>query len=150
MEAVKKIIIWSMLLCLMAASAAAELSVSGSTEVDINNNSGNATSQTICYNSTGGGNITISLMGNLSGACNYGRFNASGYTDTVESLEFMRNDTFSECNLTVYLSDEAITDGCFMVYENEAAGDTNLTAIIAASAVAVTVIFAIYKWTSSG
>lgn len=111
------------------------------------NATGNLTNMTVCYNTTAGSNMTL-MMEDLGGDCNYGVSNASGRDSSIKDILFPRNESsLQECNLTLRANSTAGVY-CILLQEDEEVSESNLAAIIAASAIAIITIIHALRWDS--
>ena len=139
--------------CTLGSIAADELLwigdfINESTEVTVLNFTGTLTNASVCYNTTGGGNITL-RMEDVGGDCNYNRFNLSGYTDSVAFVSFDRQvAAYTECYVIVELNSTLQTETCFRLDEDTTLDESNLSTILASVVVSVTLISVGSQWDS--
>ena len=120
--------------------------LSNTSTIDILSMTGNLTNMTICYNSTGAGNITIT-MEDQGGDCNYGSFNAPSNTSNIYLVWFDRKiAAFTECNITLQTNGTAQTEVCIHVFEDESMSETTLATILAAIGITVLLISKGHQW----
>ena len=101
------------------------------------NQSGNFSVHSIDFNTTGGGNISLFKLDNISDECYYGTssLNIEGYVQ-----EFNNTKHFQDCNITFFVNDSAISKGTLNV-----ASDGSIRDLVLATATAGVSIIVIYK-----
>lgn len=114
--------------------------ISNTSAITITNMTGNFTHATVCYTSTGVGNITVNLD-NVSGACWY-------TADLKRWVRMPRSaSSFSNCTLT-YTTNATAGSYCVSFSPDPSLNATELSGIVAAAAVAITGVIIATGWTT--
>ncbi len=120
--------------------------INKTSNITLLNQTGNRSVYSFKYNGTGGGQIQLFKLENISGACNYGSEDVSGSNIKLFSFPFNNTVAYGDCNVTIYTNASSQLPVWVDVEEDEDV--SNLALASAVAGLLTVMLYKAYQWDS--